>query len=176
MPRLDEPAPDFVADTNKGKISLSNFRGKWVVLFAYPADFTPICEADITGFARNKRRFDEMGVQFIGWSVDTTESHEKWIKDVKEKTGIEIDYPLISDVRKNLAEKYGILERRRGITYRGVFIIDPDGILRFSATYPLDVGRSTREVERIIKVLQRGRELSNLKDMDRAGELSKYNE
>ena len=176
MPRLDEQAPDFVADTNKGKISLSNFRGKWVVLFAYPADFTPICEADITGFARNKPRFDEMGVQFIGWSVDTRESHERWVKDVKEKTGIEIDYPLIADVEKKLAEKYDILHRTRGVTYRGVFVIDPDGILRFSATYPLDVGRSTREVERIIKVLQRGRELSNLKDLDRARELSKYNE
>jgi peroxiredoxin (alkyl hydroperoxide reductase subunit C) len=176
MPRLDEPAPDFVADTNKGKISLSNFRGKWVVLFAYPADFTPICEADITGFARNKQRFDEMGVQFIGWSVDTTESHEKWVKDVKEKTGTEIEYPLIADVEKKLAEKYEILHRTRGLTYRGLFIIDPDGILRFSATYPLDVGRSTREVERIVKVLQRGRELSNLKDLDRARELRKYND
>jgi len=176
MPRLDEPAPDFVADTNKGKISLSNFRGKWVVLFAYPADFTPICEADITGFARNKQRFDEMGVQLIGWSVDTTESHEKWVKDVKEKAGIEIECPLIADVEKKLAEKYEILHRTKGLTYRGLFIIDPDGILRFSATYPLDVGRSTREVERIVKVLQRGRELSNLKDLDRARELSKYNE
>ena len=77
MPRLDEPAPDFIADTNKGKISLSDFRGKWVVLFAYPADFTPICEMDIIGFARNKPRFDDLGVQFIGWSVDGTESHAK---------------------------------------------------------------------------------------------------
>jgi peroxiredoxin (alkyl hydroperoxide reductase subunit C) len=176
MPRLDDPAPEFVSDTNKGRILLSSFRGKWVVLFAYPADFTPICEADILGFARNKHRFDEMGVQFIGWSVDTVESHEKWLKDLKDKTGIEIEYPLIADVEKTLAEKYGILHRTKGITYRGVFIIDPDGILRFSATYPLDVGRSTREVERIIKVLQRSRELDNLKDLDRARELSKYNE
>jgi peroxiredoxin (alkyl hydroperoxide reductase subunit C) len=176
MPRLDEPAPDFTADTNKGKISLSNFRGKWVVLFAYPVDFTPICEADIIGFARNKPRFDELGVEFIGWSVDSTDSHRRWIREIKERTGVGIDYPLISDVDKKLAEEYDILHKTRGVTYRGVFVIDPDGILKFSAVYPLDVGRSTREVERIIKVLQRARELSYLKDLDRAKELSKYNE
>ena len=176
MPKLDEPAPDFAADTNKGKISLSDFRGRWVVLFAYPADFTPICEADITGFARNKPRFDELGVQFIGWSVDSTESHRKWIIEVNDKTGVEIDYPLIADVDKQLAEEYEILHKTKGVTYRGVFVIDPDGILKFTATYPLDVGRSTKEVERIIKVLQRARELNYLKDLDRARELSKYNE
>lgn len=174
MPELDEPAPDFVVESNTGKISLSGFRGKWVVLFAYPADFTPICELDILGFARNKSRFDTLGVQFIGWSVDTTKSHKEWIKDVKERTGVEIDYPLISDVDKTLAEKYGILHKTKGVTYRGVFIIDPDGILRFSATYALDVGRSVREVERIIKVLQRARQLSHLEEVDRAKELSKY--
>ena len=105
MPTLDELAPDFVADANNGKISLSNFRGKWVVLFAYPADFTPICEADITCFARNKPRFDELGVQFIGWSVDSTESHQKWIREVKERTGVEIDYPLIADVDKRVGSE-----------------------------------------------------------------------
>ena len=174
MLRLDDPAPDFSADTDKGKISLSDFRGKWVVLFAYPADFTPICELDIIGFARNKPTFDALGVQFIGWSVDTTDSHKEWIKDVKQKTGVEIDYPLISDADKTLAEKYGILHKTRGVTYRGVFIIDPDGILKFAATYGLDVGRNVKEVERIIKVLQRARELGRLEEVDRAKELSKY--
>jgi peroxiredoxin (alkyl hydroperoxide reductase subunit C) len=174
MPQLDEPAPDFVADASKGKISLSDFRGKWVVLFAYPADFTPICEMDIIGFAKNKARFDNSGVQFIGWSVDTNESHRKWISEVKERTGVEIDYPLIADVDKKIAQSYGILHKTKGVTYRGVFIIDPDGILKFSATYALDVGRSIKEVERIIKVLQRARELSHLEDLDRARELSKY--
>jgi peroxiredoxin (alkyl hydroperoxide reductase subunit C) len=176
MPRLDEPAPDFTAATNKGSISLSNFRGKWVVLFAYPADFTPICEADICGFARNKPTFDELEVEFIGWSVDSADSHRKWVKELEEKTGVQIDYPLIADVDKKLAEEYDILHKTRGVTYRGVFVIDPDGILRFSAVYPMDVGRSTKEVERIIKVLRRARELNHLKDLDRARELSRYNE
>jgi peroxiredoxin (alkyl hydroperoxide reductase subunit C) len=176
MLRLDEPAPAFVAITNKGTISLTDFRGKWVVLFAYPADFTPICEADITGFAKDKPRFDELGVEFVGWSVDSTESHQRWIREVKERTGVEIEYPLIADVDKRLAEEYGILHKTKGVTYRGVFVIDPDGMLRFSAIYPLDVGRSVKEVERIIKVLQRARELAHLKDLDRARELSKYNE
>ena len=174
MPTLDELAPDFVADANNGKISLSNFRGKWVVLFAYPADFTPICEMDIIGFARNKPTFDNLGVQIIGWSVDSAESHEKWIKEVKIGTGVEIDYPLIADVDKKLAERYGILHKTKGVTYRAVFIIDLEGILRFSAVYPLDVGRSVREVERIIKVLQRARELSHIGELDHAKELGRY--
>ncbi|MFI5449951.1 MAG: peroxiredoxin [Candidatus Bathyarchaeia archaeon] len=174
MPELDEPAPDFVVDANKGKVSLSGFRGKWVVLFAYPADFTPVCELDIIGFARNRSTFDTLGVQCIGWSVDTIETHKRWIEEVKERTGVEIDYPLISDADKKLAEKYGILHKTKGVTYRGVFIIDPEGILKFSATYALDVGRSVKEIERIIKVLQRARELTRLEEMDRAKELSKY--
>jgi peroxiredoxin (alkyl hydroperoxide reductase subunit C) len=95
---------------------------------------------------------------------------------MKDKTGVEIDYPLIADIDKKLAEEYDILHKTKGVTYRGVFVIDPDGILRFSATYPLDVGRSTKEVERIIKALQRAKELNHLKDLDRARELSRYNE
>lgn len=161
MLELDEQAPDFTIDSNMGKISLSDFRGKWVVLFAYPADFTPICEVDIIGFARSKARFDDLGVQFIGWSVDTCQSHAKWISEIKERTGVEIPYPLIADVDKKLAERYGILHETKGVTYRGVFIIDPDGTLRFIAIYPLDVGRSIQEVERIIKSLQRARELTD---------------
>ena len=175
MLNLDEPAPDFAADTNKGKISLSDFRGKWVVLFAYPADFTPICEMDVTGFARNKSRFDSLGIQFIGWSVDTEESHRKWINEVRERIGLEIDYPLIADVDRKLAKKYAILHKTKEVTYRGVFIIDPDGILKFCATYPLDVGRSATEVERIVKVLQRSRELNRLESLDRSKGLNIYN-
>lgn len=175
MVELDMAAPDFTAETTKGKISLSDFRDKWVVLFAYPADFTPICEADIIGFAQRKQDFDEMGVQFIGWSVDSLETHLKWIEDVKTKTGVEINYPLIADVDKKLAERYSILHKEKGV-YRGLFIVDPDGILKFAATYPLEVGRNTKEVERIIRVLKRSRELSHLKELERAKELSKYNE
>jgi peroxiredoxin (alkyl hydroperoxide reductase subunit C) len=175
MVSLDTSAPDFKIDSTKGKISLSDYRNRWVVLFAYPADFTPICEADILGFARKKTEFDKLGVQFLGWSVDTVESHNNWIKKLKETTGVQIDYPIIADVDKKLAETYGILHRSKGVTYRGVFIIDPEGIMKFAATYPLDVGRNTNEVERIVKVLQRARELSSLKELERAKELSKYN-
>lgn len=144
----------------------------WVVLFAYPADFTPICEMDIIGFARNKPKFDELGVQIIGWSVDTVESHQKWIKDLRERTGVQLEFPLIADADRKLAEKYGILHKAKGVTYRGVFIIDPDSNLRFSAVYPVEVGRSVLEVERIIKVLQRARELNRLADLDREKDLA----
>ena len=175
MPKLDEPAPDFTADSNKGKISLSGFRGKWVMLFAYPADFTPICEMDIVGFARNKPEFDDLGVQFIGWSVDTAESHGKWVSELKERSGVEIDYPLLADVNKELAQRYGILHKTKGVTYRAVFIVDPDGILRFAAIYPLDVGRSIAEIQRVVIVLERAREMNHLEALDRARELDKDN-
>jgi peroxiredoxin (alkyl hydroperoxide reductase subunit C) len=176
MIALDSPAPKFTMDSTKGKISLSDYRNKWVVLFAYPADFTPICEADIIGFAKRKPEFDKLGVQFIGWSVDSVESHKKWVEDVKNKTKVVIDYPIIADVDKKLAETYGILHATKGVTYRGVFIVDPEGILKFAATYPLDVGRNTNEVERIVRVLQKARELTSLKELERAKELSKYNQ
>src|SRR3989304_7772055 len=175
MVNLDEEFPDFTVDTNKGRISLLDFRNSWVVLFAYPADFTPICEADIISFAKKKLKFEKLGVRFIGWGGGTVESHQKWIGEVERSAKVKIDYPLIADVDKKLAKIYGILHKTKGVTYRGVFIIDPDGILKFSATYPLEVGRNTEEVERIVKVLQRARELSHLADLDRAKELSKYN-
>jgi peroxiredoxin (alkyl hydroperoxide reductase subunit C) len=175
MVSLDEPAPDFTADTTRGEISLSSLRGKWLVLFAYPADFTPICEADLICFAERKSEFDLMDVQFLGWSVDSVETHMKWIDDIRKRNGVIIDYPLIADEDRKLAERYGILHKARRITYRGLFVIDPEGILRFAATYPLEVGRNTDEVHRIIKVLKRAKELSQLKELDRARELSKYN-
>jgi peroxiredoxin (alkyl hydroperoxide reductase subunit C) len=174
MVNLDEPAPDFTVNTTRGQISPSNLKGKWVVLFAYPADFTPICEADIIGFAKRKSEFDQMGVQVVGWSVDSIETHMKWIDDIRKRIGVEIGYPLIADKDGRLAEKYGILHRARGIAYRGLFVIDPDGFVRFAATYPLEVGRNTDEVQRIVKVLKRAKELSDLKEIDRARELSKY--
>jgi peroxiredoxin (alkyl hydroperoxide reductase subunit C) len=174
MPRIDEPAPDFLADSNKGKITLAAYRGKWIVLFAYPADFTPICEMDLLGFARNRSAFDSLGAQFIGWSVDNVASHSRWVEEVKEKTGVEIDYPLIADPDRKLAKAYEVLHQQKGVANRGIFIVDPDGILKFSATYALDVGRSVKEVERIIKVLQRARELRHLEDLERASELSRY--
>jgi peroxiredoxin (alkyl hydroperoxide reductase subunit C) len=174
MPKLDEPAPDFLADSNKGKITLAAYRGKWIVLFAYPADFTPICEMDLLGFARNRSVFDSLGVQFIGWSVDTVASHLRWVGEVKDKTGVEINYPLIADPDRKLATRYEILHQEKGVANRGIFIVDPEGILKFSATYALDVGRSVKEVERIIKVLQRARELRHLGDLERASELSRY--
>jgi peroxiredoxin 2/4 len=174
MVNLDEPAPDFTANTTKGQVSPSNLTGQWVVLFAYPADFTPICEADIIGFAKRKSEFDQMGVQVVGCSVDSIETHMKWIDDIMKRIGVEIDYPLIADKDGSLAEKCGILHRTRRIAYRGLFVIDPEGIVRFAATYPLEVGRNTDEVQRIVKVLKRAKELSDLKEIDRARELSKY--
>ena len=99
----------------------------------------------------------------------------KWIDDIRKRIGVEIEYPLIADKDGRLAEKYGILHRARGIAYRGLFVIDPEGTVRFVATYPIEVGRNTDEVQRIVKVLKRAKELSDLKETDRPRELTKYN-
>lgn len=176
MPNLDKPAPDFRLDSTKGQISLSDFKGKWVVLFSYPLDFTPICESDNIAFSREMKKFDQLNVQLLGFSVDPVESHRRWIDDIAKKEGVKIPYPLIADTERELSKKYGVLHEEKNVAYRGLFIINPQGILRFAAIYPLEVGRSTRETLRIIRILQRAQELRELEEIEQAKELSKYTE
>lgn len=176
MPNLDKPAPDFRLNSTKGEVSLVDFKGKWVVLFSYPLDFTPICESDNLAFSRELSEFDQLNVQLLAFSVDSVESHRRWIDELAEKTGLTISYPLIADTERELSKKYGVLHEEENVAYRGLFIINPQGVLRFAAIYPLEVGRSTRETLRIIRVLQRAEELRGLEEIERAKELSKYTE
>jgi peroxiredoxin (alkyl hydroperoxide reductase subunit C) len=149
------------------------YRGKWVALFTYPADFTPICEADVIQFAAHKRQFDKRKTQLLGASVDTLESHRKWKKSIEEQSTVRISYPLVADPNRELANKYGLLHKEKNVTYRGVFIIDPEGTLRYVAIYPLEVGRNVDETIRVLRILQRAVELSGLTESKRAEELSK---
>ena len=156
LPRLNEPAPDFTAKTTLGEIRLSDFKGKWVVLFSHPADFTPVCSTEFLAFARRKEAFDELGVQLIGLSIDSIHAHLAWVKDLEEMSGIAIDFPVIADLDMKVSRLYGMIHPAASETaaVRAVFIIDPNGILRGMLYYPLTTGRNIDEILRFIRALQ----------------------
>jgi len=156
LPRLNEPAPDFTAKTTLGEIRLSDFKGKWVVLFSHPADFTPVCSTEFLAFARRKKAFEELGVQLIGLSVDSIHAHLAWVKDLEEMSGITIDFPVIADLDMKVSKLYGMIHPAASETaaVRAVFIIDPNGILRGMLYYPLTTGRNIDEILRFIRALQ----------------------
>jgi peroxiredoxin (alkyl hydroperoxide reductase subunit C) len=156
MPVLGEPAPDFEAVTPQGPIKLSDFKGKWVVLFSHPADFTPVCTTEFMAFAKIYDELQKMNTQLIGLSIDSVHSHLAWIKNIKEKMGVEIPFPVIADLNMNVAKLYGMIQKGMGTTsaVRAVFFIDPEGKMRAMIYYPQSNGRYIPEVIRIIKAFQ----------------------
>ena len=156
LPRLNEPAPNFEAKTTKGAIKLSDYKGKWVVLFSHPADFTPVCSTEFLAFARKSGEFAERGVQLIGLSIDSIYSHLAWIKDLEEISGVTIDFPVIADLDMKVSNLYGMVHPAAADTaaVRTVFIIDDKGILRAMLYYPLTNGRNIDEVLRLVDALQ----------------------
>lgn len=156
MPRLNEPAPDFEAVTTHGKKRLSDYKGKWVVLFSHPADFTPVCSTEFLAFARRQKEFEALGVQLIGLSIDSIHAHLAWLKDLEEMEGISIDFPVIADLDMKVSRLYGMIHPAASETaaVRAVFIIDPNGILRGMLYYPLTTGRNIDEILRFIQALQ----------------------
>lgn len=156
FPRLNEPAPDFVAKTTAGELRLSDLKGKWVVLFSHPADFTPVCSTEFLAFAKRQEEFEELGVQLVGLSVDSIYSHLAWLKDLEEMSGIQINFPVIADLDMKVSKLYGMIHPAASETaaVRAVFIIDPNGILRGMLYYPLTTGRNIDEILRFIRALQ----------------------
>ncbi|MBW6394969.1 MAG: peroxiredoxin [Thermus sp.] len=156
LPRLNEPAPDFVAKTTAGELRLSDLKGKWVVLFSHPADFTPVCSTEFLAFARRQKEFEELGVQLVGLSIDSIYSHLAWLKDLEEMSGIAINFPVIADLDMKVSKLYGMIHPAASETaaVRAVFIIDPNGILRGMLYYPLTTGRNINEILRFIRALQ----------------------
>ncbi|WP_038042324.1 peroxiredoxin [Thermus tengchongensis] len=156
LPRLNEPAPDFVAKTTAGELRLSDLKGKWVVLFSHPADFTPVCSTEFLAFARRQKEFEELGVQLVGLSIDSIYSHLAWLKDLEEMSGISINFPVIADLDMKVSKLYGMIHPAASETaaVRAVFIIDPNGILRGMLYYPLTTGRNIDEILRFIRALQ----------------------
>jgi peroxiredoxin (alkyl hydroperoxide reductase subunit C) len=156
LPRLNEPAPDFEAVSTQGPIKLSNFRGKWVILFSHPADFTPVCTTELTEFARRNEEFKKMNVQLIGLSIDSIYSHIAWTRNMEQHFKVKVDYPMIADLDTKVAQLYGMIHPGASTTatVRCVFIIDDEGLLRAMIYYPLTNGRSVDEIMRIVQALQ----------------------
>jgi peroxiredoxin 2/4 len=152
---VTSPAPDFTADAYHNgefkQIKLSDFRGKKVVLFFYPLDFTFVCPTEITSFADSIQEFKKRNTEIIGVSVDSKFSHRAWAQTPREEGGISgINYPLVSDLNKTIARDYGVLLEGPGIALRGLFIINKDGIIKHSTINHNDIGRSTDEVLRVL--------------------------
>jgi len=156
MPLLGEKVPSFTANTTHGVINFpDDFKGKWVVLFSHPADFTPVCTTEFVAFQKRFEEFQKLNVQLIGLSIDQVFSHIKWVEWIKEKLGVEIKFPIIADDMGEIAKMYGMIHPGKGTnTVRAVFIIDPNGVLRTVLYYPQEVGRNIDEILRIVKALQ----------------------
>ena len=156
LPRLGMSAPLFEAVTTHGKIRLEDFRGGWVVLFSHPADFTPVCTTEFLAFAQIAPELRKRNTELLGLSIDSTSSHIAWVRNIKEKFGVDIPFPIIADSNKQVATLYGMIMPGESTTEtsRCVFIIDPAGVLRAMIYYPLTTGRNTDEILRVIDALQ----------------------
>jgi alkyl hydroperoxide reductase subunit AhpC len=152
-----EKAPDFTAPAATGRgefveVSLAGLRGKWVVLFFYPLDFTFVCPTEILEFSKRAREFEGLGAQVLGCSVDSHHSHKAWIEN-----GLgELRIPLVADITKRIARDYGALLEDKGFATRATFIIDPDGIVQYACHHNPSVGRSVSETLRVLEALQTG--------------------
>ena len=156
LPRLGEPAPAFETATTHGVLKLEDFKGSWLVLFSHPADFTPVCTTEFIAFAEIYPELQKRGVELLGLSVDSTSSHIAWVRNVEEKTGVKIPFPIIADLNKEVSMAYGMIHpgQSKTETVRCVFIIDPNQIIRTVLYYPLTTGRNMDEIVRIIDALQ----------------------
>jgi peroxiredoxin (alkyl hydroperoxide reductase subunit C) len=156
LPLIGEKAPSFKAKTTHGMINFpDDYKGKWVVLFSHPADFTPVCTTEFYAFQKRYEEFKKLNTELIGLSIDQVFSHIKWVEWIKEKLGIEIKFPIIADDLGNVAKLYGMIHPGKGTnTVRSVFIIDPNGIIRAILYYPQEVGRNIDEILRVVRALQ----------------------
>lgn len=156
LPRLGEKAPEFEAVTTQGKLKLSDFKGSWLILFSHPADFTPVCTTEFIGFAEIHDELQKRNVNLMGLSIDSVYSHISWVRNIEERFGIKIPFPVIADLNKDVAKLYGMVMpgESKTETSRCVFIIDPEGILRTMIYYPLTTGRNMAEILRVINALQ----------------------
>ncbi|MGE0403544.1 MAG: peroxiredoxin [Kofleriaceae bacterium] len=155
--QLNGPAPDFKAKTTHGEIQLSTWaKDKWVILFSHPADFTPVCTTEFVAFAKLKDALDARGVALLGNSIDSVYSHIAWVRNIKEKFGVDIGFPIIADLDMKVAHAYGMVHAASSDTaaVRAVFFIDPARKLRAMIYYPLNVGRNFDEILRVVDALQ----------------------
>ena len=156
LPRLNEAAPAFDAPTTHGNKKLEDYNGKWLVLFSHPADFTPVCTTEFMAFAKRHEEFQAINTELLGLSIDSHYSHVAWVRNIKEKFGVDIPFPIIADLSMEVAKSYGMIHPGAADTsaVRATFIIDPEGILRAMVYYPMSNGRSIDEFLRLVKAMQ----------------------
>ncbi len=155
-PALGMPVPDFEAVTTQGKIKLSQYKGKWVVLFSHPSDFTPVCTTEFMAFADRYDDFKKRNVDLIGLSIDSIYSHIAWLRNIEEKMGVHIPFPVIADLDMRVAKAFNMVHPSMSETsaVRAVLFIDPDMVLRAMIYYPMSTGRNMDEIIRVIDSLQ----------------------
>jgi len=156
LPRLNEPAPSFDAKTTHGPRKLEDYKGRWLVLFSHPADFTPVCTTEFMAFAKAHDRFAAMNCDLLGLSIDSNFAHIAWVRNIKEKFGVDIPFPIIEDLSMQVANAYGMIQPGASDTsaVRATFVIDPEGVLRAMVYYPMSNGRSVDEFLRLVTALQ----------------------
>jgi alkyl hydroperoxide reductase subunit AhpC len=155
--RLGDEAPNFTAETTEGTVTLYDYLGDgWGMLFSHPKDFTPVCTTELGALARRKSEFDQRGVKLIGVSVDPLDSHQSWAGDIEETQGAALNYPLIADPDRKVADLYDMIHPNANdtLTVRSVFIIGPDKKVKLMLTYPASTGRNVDELLRVIDSLQ----------------------
>jgi peroxiredoxin (alkyl hydroperoxide reductase subunit C) len=158
IPRIQEPAPNFEAKSTHGLVRLSDYtsKGKWVMLFSHPSDFTPVCSTEFIEFARRHDEFEALNVQLVGVSIDSVYSHIAWIRDLEAISGVQVKFPVIDDLDQKVSNAYGMVHQAVSdtATVRAVFAIDPKGDVRAILYYPMQLGRNVDELIRLFQALQ----------------------
>ena len=158
IPRINEPAPEINAKSTHGQINLTDYtsKGKWVMLFSHPADFTPVCTTEFVEFGRRHADFERLNVQPIGVAVDSIYAHIAWVRNIEENFKVKIRFPLIADLDQKVAQTFGMVHEAVSdtATVRAVFFIDPKNTIRALLYYPLNLGRSVDELLRVFEALQ----------------------
>jgi peroxiredoxin 2/4 len=164
LPLIGDPAPEFKAKTTQGEVNFpADYKGKWVILFSHPADFTPVCTTEFMTFASMQQEFKDLNTELIGLSIDSMFAHIAWLRTIKEKIAwkdlkdVEVMFPVIEDISMSVAKQFGMVQPNVSTTQavRAVFIIDPKGIVRLIMYYPASCGRNMQEIKRVIIAMQK---------------------
>lgn len=154
--QIDELAPDFEARTTHGLVRMADYRGRWLLFFSHPADFTPVCTTEFVALQQSIDKFEALNCDLLGLSVDSLYAHIAWVKDIEDHFGVKITFPVIEDISMAIARQYGMIHDQSANTaaVRSVYFIDPEGYVRALIHYPMNVGRSVDEILRVLAALQ----------------------
>lgn len=155
--RIGDLAPNFHARTTRGDISLDQYRGRWLMFFSHPADFTPVCTSEFVAFAKAASKFAALDCALLGLSVDSLYAHVAWLRAIRELFGVEVPFPIVEDPSMAVGRAYGMLSEQAldASTVRATYFIDPDGVIRAMIWYPMNIGRSVDEMLRVVAALRR---------------------